>query len=214
VGLCGGVGSGKSAVAQLLGAHGARVLDADAAAQAALEDDNVKAALVDRFGPDILDDARRIDRSEVARRVFGPEGAPLREWLEDLLHPRVRERLGAELTAAKDEAPPPWCVVLDVPLLVEGPIQDWCDRIVFVDATAEDRRARTVADREWGTDELARREAAQASLADKRVRADHVVANRGTLGDLDDAVGQLVHALRSQGRMGAEGPNGPRCGGS
>ena len=213
MGLCGGVGSGKSAVAQLLAGHGARVLDADAAAQAVLEDDDVKAALVDRFGPDVLDDAR-IDRSEVARRVFGSEGAPLKEWLQDLLHPRVREQLGAELVAAQNEASPPWCVVLDVPLLIEGPTQDWCDRIVFVDASAEDRRERTVEDRGWSTDELARREAAQASLEDKRVRADHVVVNRGTIGDLEDAVQQLVHALRSQGRMGAEDPDGPRRGGS
>ncbi|MEE2713727.1 MAG: dephospho-CoA kinase [Planctomycetota bacterium] len=214
VGLCGGVGSGKSTVAGLLGGYGARVLDADAQAQAALEQDDMKAALVKQLGHDILDPQGRVNRSDLARRVFSSEGAALREWLEDLLHPRIRDQLNDALGEARNAASPPWCVVLDVPLLIEGPVRDWCDRIVFVETSEEDRRTRTVADRGWTADEYTRRETAQASLQDKRAHADHVVSNKGTMGDLKSAVEQLVQLLRPPDRMGSESPESPRPGAS
>lgn len=219
VGLCGGVGSGKSTVARMLEEHGGRVLDADAAARACLDGDDVRAALVNRLGPEILDSEGRVDRAAVAGRVFAPDGDPLRAWLEDLVHPRVRERLGEQLTDARSEPSPPWCVVLDVPLLVEGPILDWCDRVVFVDTSAASRRTRTMAARGWNADEVARREAAQAALEDKREHADHVVTNDGSIEDLEEAVTRLVRELRSHTGSETriketESPDDPPHGGS
>lgn len=190
------MGSGKSTVAGLLQQHGARVLDADAAARAAIEEDDVKAALIERHGSGILLHDGTVDRAAMARTVFGANGDDERTWLEDLIHPRVRARLRADLDEAAAADAPPWCCVLDVPLLVEGPLAAWCDRIVFIDTPADTRRRRTVENRGWSDDEVARREQAQSALADKRAHSHHVIVNDGTLADLAESVQRLVAELQ------------------
>ena len=196
VGLCGGVGSGKSTVAAMLEDHGARVLDADAAARACFREEAVRAELLGRFGPKIVGDDGLIDRALIAEAVFGPQGTEDREWLEALIHPRVRALLRTELDRLSASDPSPWCCVLDVPLLVEGPLAAWCDRIVFIETSPATRQGRTVATRGWSEDEVGRRERAQASLEDKRARADHILTNDGSLAALTDAVATLVADLK------------------
>lgn len=173
-GLTGGIASGKSFVAALLAERGAVVLDADRHAHAVLDEPEVRAALVERWGAGIEAEDGSLNRGEIAGRVFGDSDEALagRRFLEGLVHPRVRQRLRTELEAARaDEAP---AAVLDIPLLIEAGWADECDAVLFVDTPAEVRRARA-AERGWSADELAQREAAQTPVEQKRSRADEVI---------------------------------------
>lgn len=184
IGLLGGIASGKSRVAALLAEAGAVVLDADVEARAALAEPDVVAQLRERHGDAILGVDGAIDRARLARATFGhPEHLA---HLEQLLHPRVRERLERRLDdeLARRAAP---AIVLDVPLLLEtAPFAQRCDLLLFIESPAPERRRRTVARRGWDEDELARRERHQLAPEEKRRRADVVLRNDGTEGELRD----------------------------
>ena len=164
IGLIGRIGAGKSTVAQRFAAHGAHVIDADRIAHAVLAEEDVVRQIADQFGADVLDADGRIHRRAVADRVFGPtpDHARKLEWLEALVHPRVRRRIADELAAVKaregghDGAA---VVVLDVPLLVQAGWADLCDRLVVVTCAEEVRRQRLAA-RHWSLAEQEAREAA------------------------------------------------------
>jgi len=187
VGLLGGVGSGKSTVARLMAARGFALVDADAEARAAVELPAVRERLAKRFGSDLFDAAGALDRERLARRAFADEAGT--QALNEIVHPEVRRRIEAALTAAEERP-----VVLDVPLLVESPLSGSVDVWVFIDAPTEQRDAR-VARRGWDPDERSRREARQADLAAKRRRADHVLENRGSIEDLEPQVDALLAKL-------------------
>ena len=162
IGLIGRIGAGKSTVAQRFAVHGAHVIDADRIAHEVLEEGDVVRQIVDRFGVDVLDADGRIRRRAVADRVFGPtpDHARALEWLEALVHPRVRSRIEAQLTALQArEDGHDTVVVLDVPLLVQAGWADRCDRLVEVSCSEEIRRQRLAA-RHWGLAEQEAREAA------------------------------------------------------
>ncbi len=196
LGLAGGVASGKSAVArQLAGADGL-VLAADAIAQEALDAPEVVAKVRERFGPEALDEAGRPDRAAIGAVVFADPDA--RKVLEGWIHPAVRARILAELEdAGRREIP---VVVLDVPLLFENDAQHGlvarCDAILFVESPLAEREARATAYRGWSPGEVARREAAQLPLEQKRARCTHVVQNMGSLDELEREVARVLAELR------------------
>ena len=164
IGLIGRIGAGKSTVAQRFATHGAHVIDADKIAHEVLEEGDVVRQIVDRFGVDVLDADGRIRRRAVADRVFGPtpDHARALEWLEALVHPRVRSRIEAQLAtlqAREHGHDGDTVVVLDVPLLVQAGWADRCDRLGEVSCSEEIRRQRLAA-RHWGLAEQEAREAA------------------------------------------------------
>lgn len=173
VGLAGGIGSGKSAVARMLGELGAIVSDSDAEARRALQRADVRARLVEMWGREILDEQGEVDRAMVAGIVFSlPEA---REKLEQIVHPIVhRARLRQLVRARRERAP---ALVIDAPLLFEAGVDEECDLVVFVDAPLEARLERVRAGRGWDEGELRRREAAQMDLREKRRRADEIIVN-------------------------------------
>lgn len=183
IGLTGGIASGKSAVAKVLAEQGAVVLDADRAAHEVIQEPEVVAALVERWGSGVLTADGKVDRSQLAERVFaaGEAATAGRKFLEGLVHPRVRQRLSAELerqaTAGATVA------VLDVPLLLEAGWREMCDLVLFVDSPQAARQARA-AERGWDPDELAQREAAQLPITEKRRLADAVIDNDQGLDEL------------------------------
>lgn len=192
IGLLGGVAAGKSTVARLFGERGLVVVDADAEARAVAELPEVRAAVRARFGAGVFDAAGALDRARLAEVVFADPAA--RRDLEAITHPRIRAALEARIeTALRAGA----SVVLDVPLLLEHGLIERCDLCAFVESAPE-VRARRAAGRGWSENEIARREAHQASLAVKRARAASIIRNDGSLEDTDRQIDELLRQLGSQ----------------
>ncbi|HZN62128.1 MAG TPA: dephospho-CoA kinase [Planctomycetota bacterium] len=173
VGLLGGIGSGKSAVASLFEKRGARTVDADRVAHGVLEEPSVRRTLASWWGPGILRRGR-VDRAGVARRVFGSAAEAAR--LEALVHPRIRRALKSEISRARRRG---GVLIVEAALLLETGSDAGCDVLVFVDAPAAVRRRR-VAARGWTVGEWRRRERAQWPLGRKRIKADYVINNGGS----------------------------------
>jgi dephospho-CoA kinase len=164
IGLVGRIGAGKSTVARRFAELGAHVIDADRIAHEVLEEGDVVRQIADRFGADVLDADGRVRRRAVADRVFGstPDHALALQWLEALVHPRVRSRITDELAAVRARERSydgKAVVVLDVPLLVQAGWADRCDWLVEVSCSEEIRRQRLAA-RHWEPAEVEAREAA------------------------------------------------------
>lgn len=198
VGLTGGIGSGKSAVADRLASHGALIIDADKLARSVVEPGtDGLAAVVAAFGPEVLDRSGTLDRGAVARRVFGDNET--RQRLEGIVHPLVRQRT-AEMVAA---APAGSVVVNDVPLLVETGRAGAYDLVIVVVAAIDVRIDRLRRHRGMTADEARARIAAQATDEQRRAVADIVIANEGTLEELAREVDQVwATRLAPLGRQG------------
>jgi dephospho-CoA kinase len=190
VGLTGGVGSGKSTVAQALAAHGAVVIDADALAREVVEPGTPGlAAVVAEFGPEVLGSDGALDRPRLGALVFAD---PVRRAaLEAIVHPLVRRR-AAELEAA---APAGALVVHDIPLLAETGQAATFDAVLVVDVPPEIQVERLVRDRGWSADDAAARIAAQASRDERLAVATHVIDNTGTREDLRQRVAEVFDEL-------------------
>jgi dephospho-CoA kinase len=188
VGLIGGIGSGKSAVAEDLARRGAVVIRADQLGHEALRQPEVSDAVVRRWGREVLDEQGSVDRKKLAAIVFGDPAQ--RRALEELVHPWIGRRIEEEIARARTRPDVP-LIVLDAAVMVEAGWVRACDRVVFVDADEDVRRERLTR-RGWAGDELARREAAQLPLTEKRHCADHVLDNSTTLEHLRRQVDELL----------------------
>jgi dephospho-CoA kinase len=188
IGLVGGVASGKSTVAKMLGELGAGLLDADRTGHDVINDEpEVREALRKRWGDAVFDADGRISRPAIAKLVFGEASKTDAEllFLQDLLHPRIGQRLqsiGQEMDAAGKPA-----IVLDAPLLLEAGWKPFCDLVLMVDVPREIRLARAKL-RGWTEADFDSREAAQVSVDEKRRLADFIITNAGTEADLRHAV--------------------------
>ena len=172
IGLAGGLGSGKSTVAGVFAASGCFVVDADAVVREVLAGDEVCRQLRQRWGDDMCERDGKLNRSKVAGIVFADESERTR--LEAFIHPQVKDRCQIEIAQAPKDAP---AIILDAPLLFEVGLDDWCDRIVFVDTPAAIRHSRAEARHGWAPGEAARRESSQLALDEKRRRSDDVIVN-------------------------------------
>ena len=183
VGLTGGIGAGKSAVAGRLAEHGALVIDADRLAREVVAPGtDGLAEVVAAFGPDVLGPDGALDRPALGRRVFQDDEA--RRRLESIVHPRVRDRT-AELVGA---APPDAVVVNDVPLLVEAGLAPAYEVVVVVLADVRVRVDRLVRGRGMTEDEAYARIRAQATDDQRRAVADVVIVNDGSMDELNARV--------------------------
>lgn len=189
VGLTGGIGSGKSSVAEVFAGQGAVVIDADQLARDVLApgSDGLH-AVVDRFGAGVVAPDGALDRGALAAVVFADEAA--RDDLNAIVHPRV-SALSAERMAA---AGPETIVVYDVPLLVETGRQGEFDAVVVVTAPLAARIAR-LADRGVAEADARARIAAQASDDQRREIAWAVIDNAGSRDQLADAARRVWQRL-------------------
>lgn len=191
IGLIGGVASGKSAVAQQFADWGAIILDADRVGHEVLREPDVIQQLVARWGSHVLNAAGEINRSAVARIVFAANGDTERQFLNSVTHPRIAARLELQLNELRQARCP--AAVLDAALLLEAGWDRLCDEIVFVDVPQEQRLARARS-RGWDAGELARREATQLPLEEKKRRATVCLDNSGSFHELQAAVDALAQA--------------------
>ena len=194
IGLTGGVASGKSEVTRRFEALGVHVADADVIARAVVEPGQpALAAIVARFGAEVLLDDGRLDRRRLREHVFAEPQA--RRELEAITHPAIRAALRAECRAA----PGPYAIAA-IPLLAEAggrAAYPWLGRILVVDAPVDLQRARLM--RRDGVDEAlaARMIAAQVSREARLAIADDVLVNDGHPDHLDAPVRELDARYRA-----------------
>ena len=209
VGLIGGVGSGKSRVAQLLESRGAAVIDADAVGHELLRDTEIRGRILERFGRGVLtepgpEDGRRaepaIDRRALGALVFADPTD--RAALEAIVHPPMRARFHRAIERALQDGRAR-LVVLDAAILLEAGWDDLCDRVVFVEAPRPERMRRVAAVRGWSAETFAARERAQWPDDQKRRQAHWVVTNDAGADRLDEEVDRLVSWLRAWAPTGA-----------
>jgi dephospho-CoA kinase len=176
VGLIGGIGSGKSRVAEAFVRRGARVVSGDEAGHEALRRPEVVAWAAERWGRSVLDDEGGVIRSKVAEIVF--QDAEELKALESVVFPLIRARLKEQLDQGAGD-PAVGFLVLDAAVLLEAGWNELCDRIVYVHVPRDVRLQRLARQRGWTEKEVAAREGAQLPLAEKASRADDAVDNSG-----------------------------------
>ena len=197
VGLTGGIGSGKSTVAQLLAARGGVVIDADAIAREVVEPGMPALdKLVERFGPEILRDDGSLDRPALAAVAFVDDET--RKELEAITHPAI----GEEFLRRVAEAPADAVVIHDVPLLVESKRGFDYAAVIVVEAPLEIRLDRLEL-RGVGRDDASRRIALQATDDERRKVATWVVDNGAGLDHLERQIDDIWRDLRRRAAQAA-----------
>jgi len=198
IGIIGGIGSGKSAVAGLCAREGCAVIDSDALAHDVIQSPEVKAELRQWLGVGILDEQGRVNRKAVGKLVFADPKKL--ERLNGLIHPRIgRLRDGLMVRYMADAAVK--AVVWDTPLLRETGLDRECDVVIFVKATEENRRERVAKTRGWSAEELKKREKSQIGLDKKAEIADYCIDNNGDeVASLLQVQQVLSHLFSANGR--------------
>ncbi|HEX3150409.1 MAG TPA: dephospho-CoA kinase [Gemmataceae bacterium] len=190
IGLVGGIGAGKSTVANALIRHGGKVVAADPLGHEALEQPDIFARVVEVWGDrGILTPDGKIDRKKFGRIVFP---SPVeRSRLEHLVHPYIEQRIREEIDKAKADSTAKF-VVLDAAIMLEAGWDGVCDKLIYVDAPRAIRLARVQQQRHWTDQDLANREAVQMPPEKKKERANVVIDNGGspeaTIAQVDELV--------------------------
>jgi len=177
IGLTGGIGSGKSTVAQWFRKRGVAVLDADRTVHSLLQSDtSIISKLVHEFGTEIVGENGEINRSKLGIRIFSDEDA--RKRLERIVHPRVIECMKDEQVTLRNKGA--IVCVWDVPLLIEAGFESFVDEVWVVWVPRDLQIFRVLARDKLSLTEVEARIAAQWSLDDKRQQADVVIDNSGS----------------------------------
>ncbi len=175
LGIVGGIGSGKSLVANLLAQKGCFVVDSDQLVRQEYQNPQLVQILQSWWGPEVVNPDGTANRQAIANRVFSDE-KELKK-LEALLHPRVDDARRRAMDAAIAKNPEITAFVWDTPLLFESGLTTQCDAVIFVQASLAQRVARVRDSRGWDPQELDRREKLQWPLDKKREISDYVVVN-------------------------------------
>lgn len=187
IGLTGGIAAGKSAVSDRLARMGAVVIDTDLLAREVVEPGTPGLGeIVAAFGPSVLNPDGTLARAVLAERVFSDPRA--RETLNAITHPRIRALMAARVDQLRSSTAPPPAVVLVVPLLFENGLDASVDESWVVDVPEATQGARLAARNGLSEAEVKARLASQWGRAARLAKAQRVISNEGTLGDLDEAV--------------------------
>jgi dephospho-CoA kinase len=201
VGLTGGIGSGKSVVAELFARRGVVVVDTDAIAhELTSPGGDAVEAIRESFGSDFITPEGALDRVRMRALVFRDPQSKRR--LERILHPRIRA-VGAARTAS---AASPY-VILVVPLLVESGLdRTRCQRILVVDCAEDVRIERVMRRSHLADDEVRRIMASQAGRQERLDAADDIVDNGKGLDTLEPQIETLHRRYLALARE--QTPNG------
>lgn len=188
IGLTGGYGCGKSTALEIFAEKGARTIDCDGIVRELLtENQGVKEAIRSQFGAGVFNEQRMVDRGKIAAIVFGDSAERL--WLEDLLHPLVRDRWETLI-----QAEPEGFWVVEIPLLFEKSLDKLFDFTVCVSASPSNQLSRLKAKR-LGAVQVQERIQQQLPLSEKVERADFVITNNGSVAFLRKQVLSLIARL-------------------
>ena len=198
LGLTGGIASGKSTVARFMQQEGAIVIDADHIAHDLMTPSGwAYPAVIEAFGPEILNSDQSIDRPKLGELVFSnPDALAL---LNQIVHPLVRmvfQSKEADLRAEETQQGKNYLLVMMIPLLFESKLEDTVDQTVVVYCPAQDQLERLI--KRNGLSELAaqQRMAAQLPLEAKLARADHIIDNSRDLSWTQHEVERILGALK------------------
>jgi dephospho-CoA kinase len=189
VGLIGGMGSGKTTVAEAFARRGAVVVSGDLAGHEALRQPGIREQVVKRWGREVLEESGEVSRKKLGTIVFGDSVE--RMALEAMVFPWIKDSLRRQIDAAKAKGNAA-VVLLDAAIMLEADWNAVCDRLVFVDAPREIRLKRLLEQRGWKEQEVQKREQAQIPLEEKRNRADEVLDNSGSPDEVDRQVERLL----------------------
>ncbi|MEI8602034.1 dephospho-CoA kinase [Shewanella sp. PP-Sp27a-2] len=178
VGLTGGIGSGKTTVANLFAAEGITLVDADIVAREVVAPGSKGLeAIVTHFGAEILTPEGELERAKLRQRIFShPEE---REWLNQLLHPMIRQEMLAQVEKATSAY-----VIMVVPLLFENGLDRLVNRTLVVDISPELQINRTVKRDNVDTSQVNNIISSQCSRSEKLARADDIIDNQGEISTL------------------------------
>lgn len=178
--LTGGIGSGKSTVAQFFADRGATIIDADAIARSLMEPgQHVLADVVATFGAHLLDETGRLNRQALADVVFNDDDA--RQRLNAIVHPAVRAESKLQLKHAIEADPERAVIIQDIPLLVETGQAEKFDGVIVVHTDMATRLQRLKDLRGMAADDARARIAAQATDEHRHAVADWIIDNSGSL---------------------------------
>jgi dephospho-CoA kinase len=185
VALTGGIGSGKSTVADAFARLGVAIVDADVIARQIVEPKTpALAAIAARFGHGILLPEGSLNRSALRQRIFSNPSE--KTWLNQLLHPLIQQETQHQLATASG----PYALWV-VPLLVENHHQDRADRVLVVDVDNETQLARTMARDGIGRQQAQNILSAQATREQRLAVADDIIDNSGTAHSIEYHVATL-----------------------
>jgi dephospho-CoA kinase len=194
VGLTGGIGSGKSIVAEMFKDEGAYVIDFDFIARLVVEPG--KAAwrdIIAYFGTEILNPDKTLNRSALAEIVFSDQKS--RKALEEFTHPRIFEERNTLVNAIKEKDPSS-IVIIDIPLLFELSFKAKFDKVILV-YVCRDIQLKRVMERDGlEKQEVEKRLQAQLPIDEKRSLADYIINNEGSLENTRDQVRKIIRELR------------------
>ncbi len=197
IGIVGGIGSGKSAIAAQFAQLGCAIIDSDKLSHEAIESPEIKAELLAWLGDAVFEPQGRVMRKAVGAMVFSDPQKLAR--LNGLIHPWIAKHRQQEM-AQHLANPAIKAIVWDSPLLLETGLNRECDAVVFVRIPNELRAERVAKTRGWTPEELAKREKSQIPLDKKAVIADYYVDNSGDPSASKQQVQQVLSHLFSMSR--------------
>lgn len=180
IGIAGGIASGKSTTARMLGSLGANIIDADKICHRLINTKDIVQKITDRWGDHLKNEHGKIDRHKLGEIVFADKKEL--SALNKIIHPKVINRIKSRIANLKDEATTK-AIVLDAALLVESNLIDICDIMLFVNTKKSTCKTRVQESRKWPLDEITKRERFQDSLRRKREIADIVINNNQSQAD-------------------------------
>jgi dephospho-CoA kinase len=193
IGITGNIASGKSTVARMFEALGARIIDADEIARIVVEPgEPAGEEIVSEFGRDILEPDGAINRKRLADIVFGDEAK--RKRLNEITHPRIMERIrGLVRGYEKEEA---HVVMIEAALIVEkGGLKSLIDGLIVVTADEETQIERLIRDKGYKREEAVSRLGAQMPAREKMMHGDYIIDNSGSLEDTRARVKAVSEAI-------------------
>lgn len=192
VGLTGGIGAGKSTVADLFSKRGAVVIRSDELARQVIEPETPGfKQVISRFGNEIANDKGIIDRAKLAQVVFNDDVA-LKD-LENIVHPLVRERTNRLMSEQTSET----IIVNEIPLLLEKKMESLFDFLVIV-ISSEKNRLERLSQKGVSEDQAKARMAKQVNDQDRKAAADFLIVNDGNLDQLDADVHKIWQTLQER----------------
>ena len=175
VGLTGGIGSGKSTIAELFAELGVPVIDADIVARQVVEKGSLLLAeIAAHFGPEILLEDGALNRAALREKIFANETQ--KHWLNQLLHPAIRHEMLRQLAAQQA----PYCIFM-VPLLIENNLTALCQRILVVDVLEHTQVERACQRDNNQVEQIKRIMQSQVSRQERLKYADDVINNNEDL---------------------------------